>query len=190
MRYTTETMDKILTSETARDFLDQVAPIYGESKVALWLYQVMGMEWDEARRLCREFAQQVVPQTATWALDYWEQEYGIPRDPAMGMEQRRERILSYRRDRAPMNPYTLGRIASVAAANASATIEENTGKNQFTVWISAMPSDTDKAKITAAVKRAKPAHLNFDVKYDQYIQGILYAGGMTQLSYDLTARQV
>lgn len=190
MRYETELSQRILTSETGRDFAGQVAPIYGDSFIGLWLFQVMGAEWDAVRKWCREIGPQTVPHTATWSLDFWEQEYGIPKDPAMGTAQRRKRILSYMRDRAPMNPVTLGRIASVAAANAEAEIEELTGPNHFTVWISALPNAADVEKITAAVKRAKPAWLDFDVKYEQHDVGAVYTAGALQMSYDITMRQV
>ena len=190
MRHETETMREILTSQTGQDFADQVAPIYGESRVALWLYQVMGVEWEQARRLCQEFALQIVPQTATWALDFWELQYGIRKDPAMSPQQRRDRILSCRRDRAPMNPYTLGQIASVAAANAQATIEENTGPYEFTVWLSAVPDLATERKIVEAVERAKPAHLSFVVKYEQYDLAAAHVGGAVQMGYAMTIRQV
>mgnify|MGYP003373533929 FL=1 len=190
-RYSTELMEQILTSPAAQDIVSQLAPIYGEGRVALWLFQVIGAELDTMGKAAREVQSQVVPHTATWSLDYWEDEYGIPRDPTLGTEKRRERILSYLRNRAPMNPVPLARIASSAAEGATCRIEERTGAGSvFTVWIDAVPSEVDKAKIMAAINRAKQARLSFLVKYEQHQQGASYIGGHVQMSYDITIRQV
>lgn len=189
--YDTDLMRKILTSPAARDIVNQLSPIYGEARVALWLFQAIGTELDETREWTRELMDQVTPHKATWSLDYWEDELGIQRDPTLSTEKRRERILSYLRNRAPMNPYTLARVASAAANDAEVRIEERTGKPaNFTVWVSAYPSDTDIAKIRAAVDRAKQARLSYDIKYEQFTAGAVYAGGALQLSYDITIRQV
>lgn len=189
--YDTELMRQILTSQAARDIVDQLSPIYGEARVALWIFQAIGTELDETRQWTQELMDQVTPHKATWSLDYWEDELAISRDPALSTEKRRERILAYLRNRAPMNPYTLARIASAAANDAECRIEERTGKPaNFTVWVSAMPSDTDLKKIQAAVDRAKQARLSYDIKYEQFTAGAVYAGGALQLSYDITIRQV
>ena len=47
MRYRTELMDSILTSENARRFIDFIAPVYGNGYVALWMFQAIGLSLDE-----------------------------------------------------------------------------------------------------------------------------------------------
>lgn len=189
--YRTEMINQILTSQEARNIIDNLAPIYGKARVALWLFQVIGSELDDMQQWTQETMDQVTPHTATWTLDLWEDELGIARDPTLSTEKRRERILSYLRYRAPMNPYNLARVASSAANDAECRIEERTGKPaNFTVWISAMPSDTDIIKIRAAVDRAKQARLSYDVKYEQFTAGTTYVGGVLQMSYEITMRQV
>ena len=68
--YTTELMQEILQSQAARDILDELSPIYGEGRVALWLFQVIGAELDDTREWTAEVMDQVVPHTATWSLGY------------------------------------------------------------------------------------------------------------------------
>ena len=189
--YYPDLMRKILTSPAAQDIVQQLSPIYGEARVALWIFQSIGSELDDTRKWTDELMDQVTPHRATWSLDFWEDELAIPRDPTLSTEKRRERILSYLRNRAPMNPYTMARIASSAVDDAECRIEERTGKPaNFTVWVSAMPSETTVAKIRAAVERAKQARLSFDVKYEQLTSNSIYTGGTIQLSYDITIRQV
>lgn len=186
----TETMRRILQSPEGRRMLAYVSPIYGEASVALCLFEAMGREFDRLAAFAGEYGAQLVPQTATWGLAYWEKEYGVARDDTLGMDKRRARVLNAMANRTPMNPAALARVASAAAANAEVEIEENTGKNRFTLWVSALPSAVEQAKIAAAVDEAKPTHLIYDVKYVRYGSGDQYCGGILQPTRNLTIRQV
>ena len=42
MWYKTELMEQILTSESAKRMIDYVSPIYGKSRIGLWLFQIIG----------------------------------------------------------------------------------------------------------------------------------------------------
>ena len=44
MWYKTDLMEQILTSESAKQMIDYVSPIYGKSRIGLWLFQVIGLE--------------------------------------------------------------------------------------------------------------------------------------------------
>lgn len=104
MKYTSKDIQKILTSKTAINGLDYITPIYQEAKTALWLMEAMGLEADLIIKWVEEIVQQILPQTADWALDYWEQEYNLPVHPDISLEERREKVLTAVRTRAPMNP--------------------------------------------------------------------------------------
>lgn len=168
--YNTELMQRILQSPAAWDIIGELSPIYGEARVALWLFQVIGAELDDTRQWTRELMDQVVPHTATWSLDYWEDEYALPRDPALTTQQRRDRILAYLRARAPMNPYKLAQVASAAAGGAACRVLERTGKpSVFTLVVTDFfPSSKGEAKIRQAVDRAKQARLSYLIRYEQF----------------------
>lgn len=166
--YDTELMRQILTSEAARDIVNQLSPIYGEARVALWLFQIIGAELDETRSWTQELMDQVTPHKATWSLDYWEDEFGIARDPSLSTDKRRERILSHLRNRAPMNPYNLSRIASAAANGAECQIIERVryGSN-FLVSVRLEPdTQISIGSIIKAVDISKQARLSFDVEFE------------------------
>ena len=179
--YNTEQMQRILKSPAAWDIIDELAPIYGEARVALWLFQVIGTELDDTRQWTRETMEQVIPHTATWSLDYWEDEYGLPRDPALTTQQRRDRILAYLRARAPMNPHNLAMVASAAAGGAACRILERTGAaSVFTLVVTDFsPSQKGEAKIRLAVDRAKQARLSYLIRYEQFASRSIcaYAAG-------------
>ena len=59
--------------------LSYVTPgFYDNSYVGKWLYQVMGLEYDDARKLAEELQYQMFPETATWGLMYHEIKWGLP----------------------------------------------------------------------------------------------------------------
>ena len=104
MRYRTELMDSILTSETARRFIDFIAPVYGNGYVALWMFQAIGLSLDELTQAASGLGSQTVPQTADWSIPDWEAEYGISADPSLTDEQRRANIIMRMNFVAPANP--------------------------------------------------------------------------------------
>lgn len=186
--YKTELTEKILKSPMAQQIIQNVSPIYGEAYTVLWLYQVIGTVLDSMEEWASSMEQQVVPQTATWSLPYWEEQYRIPTDTQWSNERRRQNIVNKCRNRAPINPYKMASIVSVAAG-AEARVEENTGKNHFTVYISASESLVDVAYIKKEINTAKPAHLIYDIIYEQYIENTNYIGGTIQTAKEITLSQ-
>lgn len=96
------------TSESAQRMLSYVtANFYDSSYVGKWIYQVMGLEYDEARRLVEELPDQFFPETATWGLKYHEIKWGLPVRENLSYEERRALIYEKRDFRAPMTPYRM-----------------------------------------------------------------------------------
>ena len=94
MRYRTDLMESILTSEEAQKIIDFVTPIYGEAYVFLWLIQVVGAALDECITCTDQYFNQVTPQTATWAIEFWEDEYAIIPDCSWDLAQRRQNVMA------------------------------------------------------------------------------------------------
>lgn len=186
--YKTELTEKILTSPMAQKIIQEVSPLYGEAYTVLWLYQVIGMVLDDIEEWANSLEQQVVPQTATWALPYWEEQYNIVTDSTWSYERRRENIVNKCRNRAPLNPYKLERIVAVASGG-EARVEEHTGKNQFTVYISAKESLIDEKFVRREIDKAKPAHLTYEIVYERYVEGISYMAGTIQTAKEITLTQ-
>ena len=103
MWYKTDLMEQILTSESAKQMIDYVSPIYGKSRIGLWLFQVIGLEIDDVKTICEDIFDQIFVDRATWGLPIWEKEYGITPLPDQTIEQRRTQILQMRIKR-PLNP--------------------------------------------------------------------------------------
>lgn len=190
MKQHTEVTNRILSSPEGQKIIDMVSPVYSDGEVAVSLFQAIGLQLDDLAKWTGEFKQQTTGCCATWTLDFWEWEYGIPRDSTLTTAQRQQRLISTMQYRAPMNPKRVEQIASSATGGLDVSITERTGKNQFQVWLTALPSDEYTRKTRVAVDRVKPAHLVYDVKYVQYSEGPQYFAGTMQLTKIYEIRQV
>ena len=163
MKQQTELMRQILKNETAQKIIDYVSPVYGESYVALWLYEIIGAALGEITALAENMFYETNPMTTTLLMDQWEDHYGLHRGVGMTMEQRRERLLEKIRFRAPCNPKRLAgameRILEVPVE-----ITERVAKNTFQVEIMDAVADFDKILHALSVlEKRKPAHLIYQV---------------------------
>ncbi len=95
-------------SDSAKRMLSYVSDgFYEKSYVGKWLFQVMGDEYDYARKLVLELPYQFFPETATWGLMYHELKWGLPVRENLPIEQRRLLIYQKRDLKAPMTPYKM-----------------------------------------------------------------------------------
>lgn len=98
-------LENFPTSESAKRQLGYVTEgFYDNSYVGKWLFQVMGLEYDDARRILEELPMQFFPETATWGLMYHEMKWGLPVSENLPYEERRKLIFQKRDFRAPMTP--------------------------------------------------------------------------------------
>ena len=158
----TELAEEILSCEESRRMVNMVSPIYGESYVGLWLFQAIGAELDRLRVFLEELELQLNPATATWMLPEWERRFGITPEVDWSIQQRRDAIISKRRLTAPITAKKLEDICS-ALVGARVDIEENTGKNKFTVYVRDNVTVEQFKAAADAIEQAKPAHLIYDL---------------------------
>lgn len=98
-------LEEFPTSESAKRQLSYVTKgFYDTSYIGKWLYQVMGLEYDEAKRIVEELPMQFFPETATWGLKYHEIKWQLPIRENLSYEERRRLIYQKRDAKAPMTP--------------------------------------------------------------------------------------
>lgn len=103
-------LENFPTSESAKKMLSYVTNgFYDKSYVGKWIYQVMGLEYDEALKIAEELPAQMFPETATWGLMYHEIKWGLPVRQNLSYEERRRLIYQKRDYRAPITPYRMER---------------------------------------------------------------------------------
>lgn len=77
-------LENFPTRELARDMMGMISPIYDNSYVGKWIFEVMSVPLSLAQDTINELREQAFPETATWSLPYWEQSYGLPTNEASG----------------------------------------------------------------------------------------------------------
>lgn len=164
MKYTSKDIQQILTSKTAIEGLDYITPVYHQAKTALWIMEAMGVQGDLFVKWVNETIEQILPQTATWALDYWEEEYDLPVHPNISMEERRQKILLAVRTRAPMNPKRLEQILMFMFSLKKVSVLERTAKNTFCVELYGQILEEQWKNVYQTIEKYKPAHLILEAK--------------------------
>lgn len=103
------------TSEAAKRMMGYITGngFYDRSYVGKWIFQVMGIEMDEARRIIEdELPYQAFLETATWGLRYHEEKFGLPIRENLSPEERRKLILDRRDTKAPITPWRLEKMVN------------------------------------------------------------------------------
>ena len=163
-----ELRQNILTNPLGNRMLNMVAPIYDNSKVVLHLFQALGIVLEKQTDfVANDFIAQMFPQTATWGLDYWEDEFGIVTDVSKTIEQRRAYLMSVMYKKRPMTPKRLEQIVK-GVTGLECEIKENVAQNTFLVIIRGYLKDT--SNVCKELDKKAPAHLNYTMKMCELIE--------------------
>lgn len=159
---------QIITSEEAKAFLQMVTKgFYNQSFTGLWIYEVIGREWDEMRAWAEGLQNEVAPQTCTWSLPIWEWVYGIEPDDSLELEYRRRRILVKIKAIRPINPETIRRAVAVLIGTSVEAVEvtDLVGPYRFEVIIHPQGTPLPYNRIDPYIRSIKPSHLSFETSF-------------------------
>lgn len=164
-------LENFPASDSAKRMLGYVSGgFYDNSYVGKWLYQVMGLEYDAARKTVEELPAQFFPETATWGLMYHEIKWGLPVRENLSYEERRRLIYEKRDYRAPMTPYCMEKhLAAVTGCEVHIADVNDAGKygfvsphpNVFKAYFIGDGLDTKKVK--ELLNRLKQSHTSYTV---------------------------
>ena len=182
--------EAILTSEAAKRMADTVSPIYGNARIGLWLFQVMGEQWDEVIQWIQSIQAQAFPQLVSWSMDLWEKQYGIIPDNQSTLSERRAILIAKVRERAPMTPYKIAQSVTAITGGVATRIVENIATNTFGIYLNTIPEHVDEVAIRQVIDRAKPAHLIYEIGYEQSTSSVNYWGAVMMSAKKLQIRQV
>lgn len=152
------------TNEKAKEMLDMVNNgFYDKSYVGKWIFQVMGIEMQEAEKYVMELQQQISPYTATWGLMYHEMKYGLT---GMGsLENRRKRLFMKITNTMPFSPAMLIRNLSFVSSldEKDFTVVENVADYTFEVGVQSYEEPIDIKTIRNYILHIKPSHLHLQM---------------------------
>ena len=154
-------LDGIIRSPSAETFLRMVTKgFYDNSYTGLWMYEVIGREWDEMRKWAEGLKDEINPQTCTWSIGIWEWVYGIKTDKTLQLEYRRQRILAKILGTKPVNPEVIRRgVARITGCDVDIT--DFAGPYRFALKIH-MQEDGDALPyglVREYIRIVKPSHL-------------------------------
>ncbi len=153
-----------LESARGRAMLGYLPPYYGSSRVMAAILQAQGAELDMLRRALDAVLDQVFVARATWGLDTWERELGLPVAPEATLDQRRERIIARLRG---LGTATIGLVRKVAESYEHGDVAIIENQPAYTVVVRFIDSrgvPANMADLQAAIRAVLPAHL--EVAYE------------------------
>lgn len=158
----------ILTNELGNQMLDMVAPVYDNAESVLYLFQCFGkILQKEQDFISGDFIAQIFPQTATWGLKYWEDEYGIVTDESKTIEHRRAYLMSVMFKKKPMTPHRIEEIVK-GVTGIECEVQENIAPNTFRVIIRGYVTDLNPVK--KELDKKTPAHLIYTIRMAELIE--------------------
>ena len=169
------------TSESAKRMMSYITGngFYDKSWVGKWIFQVMGQEMDEVRRIIiDELPYQAFPETATWGLMYLEEKYGLPIRETLPYEERRRLIMAKRDLRAPMTPYRMETILE-SLTGRKVTVDdmlEELKPNTFTVTIHPGETIVDFREVYGMLDQIKQSHTTYTLGMEAEQQQEIYVG--------------
>ncbi len=151
----------IIRSPAAEDMLRMVTRgFYDRSYIALWIFEVIGREYDDMSKWAQEIKNEIFIQTCTWSIDIWEWVYGISSNPELPLEQRRAQILAKQLQRPPINP---AQIEGLLTACTGCPVKVTDPSGPYTFSLLADESNAkfpvDHKAARALLNKVKPSHL-------------------------------
>ena len=157
----------VIRSPSAEAFLRMVTQgFYNRSATALWIYEVIGREWDDLRVISEGLRTETQPQTCAWSMGIWEWIYGIETDENLPLEYRRQALMRRIRGVKPVNPAMLRRGLAALLGTGEEDIEIRDFLRPYTFGVIFRPTGTavfDYKRVSEYLDASKPAHLAYSL---------------------------
>ncbi|WP_028563055.1 YmfQ family protein [Paenibacillus pinihumi] len=147
------------------DLMAYLPPYYIDVKEMEELQKQLGMELELQQFCMKDVLNQRFIQSATWGLERWERELGLPVDPSKAYERRREMLLAKLRGSGTT---TKAMIMQAAAAFSGGEVEitETPGEYHFEIqFVGVMGVPLNMPGFIQLLEDIKPAHLTYSFKY-------------------------
>lgn len=155
----------IVKSDAGKKALKRVSQdFYNRSYLALWLFEVIGREWDETRKWTEDLKYEAFPQTCTWSISEWEKLYGIESDESLPLEYRRKMLMAKKIQRALMNPEII-RTCAEAFTGTNIDVIDPSGPYCFMIVIHPLVRDFNFKELQNYINTMKPSHLRAAYKF-------------------------
>lgn len=148
-------LENFPTREMAKDMMSMISPIYEKSYVGKWIFEVMSVSLALARQTVDDLMNEGFPETTTWAISMWEQEYGITPNESLSLEERRRNLVKKRNYRRPMNPWRIEQLVKDITGRDDVKLLENVEPHTYEIVIGPGDSKVDIEAVYNAVYNVK-----------------------------------
>ena len=138
-----------------------VPPFVRQMREMAELFRAEQPEIDRMEAYLIQVLEQFYIKSATWALEDWEMEFGLPVDSTLTLRQRRARVLARLNSNPPATVRMLENLVLQTLSANMVTIVEHPEQYSFDIYV-----NTDYLVETfeiadEAVRLARPAHLSY-----------------------------
>ena len=188
MNYTSEMIERVVTSPAGLRALDYISPVYSEAEVFLKVLNVICEEMDGLVDSAAGFGKEMIPNEATWALPLWEMAYGIV--PGVGtVVDRKVKLMKRIAEKSAANPARLRVLAEQLSGGEARIVEDVIGK-KIKVYLSVSYAASVKKLVEDEISIRKPAHLTLEVYFEQNVAAMIAYTGVFSYGVRFTMRQV
>lgn len=158
----------ILNSPAGLRMLQMVtAGFYDRSRIAQWIYETIGREWDTMSEWSKELHNEIFPQTCTWSIGTWEILYGLESIEEDSLQLRRQRLMAKAFYNAPINPEVIRQGVAILTGCNSVTVEDFVAPYTFYVTVNHTNHVENTGDIWRFIYQIKPSHLSFRLFFIQ-----------------------
>jgi len=156
--------EMIVQSTAAKRMIEMASPIYEDSYVGSWIFEILGRSWDEVWEIIDDMPNQLFPHMVTWLIDLWERRYGITPNIGDDLDTRRRRLLEAEAQPQPFTPWALDQYV-YAQCGRHVVVDEHIAPYTFGVYIvdnvDALP--LDYSKVRRHIIKHKHSHMSFEL---------------------------
>lgn len=161
--------DYAITSQKGLEMLSNLPVYYETIHEIRILEQTEGTELDNLALAADGVLDQVFINEASWGLNRWEAELGIPMVLSKPLEQRRSVVLSKRRGYGTVTVSLVKSVAEAYANGEVAVTEDNANYLVIITFISSHGIPENLTDIQNALRELIPAHLAINYAYNYFI---------------------
>ena len=125
--------------------------------------RVLSWEHEQYRLKVIDFAKQFHPQTATWGLNVWEEELGLPTDLSLDLELRRAKVMAKLLGASPMTVANTNKLVNLFTDDGKAYVDELPEDGTLKIIIPSKNAYIDEMR--ESLDEMLPAHLVYDFRH-------------------------
>lgn len=161
------------------NLIDYLPFFYANSDKVKMLMESDNLELDYLKAYVRDLQKNLYVNTATWGLEYYEQDLGLVTDKTVSYEERRERIKSKMRGSGTTTKQMIQHTAQ-AFSGGEVDVIENFNEYSFIVkfvGIKGIPKNL--ALFKEMLEEIKPAHLSYELAFTYTVWNMVMANNPT-----------